>query len=244
MKLLEIKKSKPIATATRPAEDMDDLFSKDFFAPEPAANKSAATRQEQAGKISKAVASADMTNAPSIDSTKLSDLIKNHKPSGHASANPEPPKTPGTDIATVKKDVMGAGSQSPDWLQVSQLPGYMQHGIRAMGDVVFGTFTHTPLSDINILANLQGKGPSEHLELNAVAHHARKTAEHTQDLDMEFGEIIPGYKPDAKLYTCEEDTYLVVRDDMGDYIYHWPTSDSKTSTKKLHSDSESTKRLN
>ena len=48
--------------------------------------------------------------------------------------------------------------------------------------------------------------------------------------------LIPGYDVHAKLYSNPQDSYLVLRDDMGEYIYHWRSHDTKnnefTKTKK------------
>lgn len=138
----------------------------------------------------------------------------------------EEPTEPTTMPAQINKGVKAAEDLTPEWYTINQLPGYMQQGIRQVGKTVFGSFTKTPMDKILILANLGGSGPHEQLELNNVAGWAMENSVRRDDLSMKFGEIIPGYEPDAKLYVTAEDTFLLVRDMMGDYIYSWPTSDN------------------
>ena len=226
MKVKEIlEAAREVATKVK-TPNLDTLFTRDFFAPSQTKNKSLATKQDQAKKISQAVAAADTRNMPSVNVDQALALANDQDEDemGFDEPTDEPSKLP---ARLPNKDVLGQGEQRPDWLQISQLPGYMQQGIRAMGKTVFGTLTKTKIKDINILVNLQGGGPNTALELNAVAGYARKTADHTRDMQMTFGEMIPDYSPDAKLYVNDEDTHLVIRDEMGDYIYQWPTSDTK-----------------
>ena len=208
--------------------DPDMLRQREFFAPAAAGqDKPLAQQQAQASRLSQAVAQADMSRAPAINTAALPAwAMDDDDDVDNDYADPEP-QTPGTDLAVQSKDAVAQGWQNPDWMTIKQLPGYMQQGIRALGKTVFGSLTSTPLSKVSILANLQGGGPSEERELNAVAHHARATAQEPRDLSMQFGEVIPGYEPDATLYVGEEDTYLIVQDEMGKYIYHWPSSDTK-----------------
>ncbi len=235
MKLSELTEAREVATKTKTA-NADTLFSKEFFSPTQAAEKPLAVKQDQAEKIGRAVASADTTNVPAIDTAHAMALADDDDVGLDDSDVQPEPSEPNTLPARTSRDVLDQGVQNPNWLQISQLPGYMQQGIKAMGKTVFSTLTKTKIRDINMMANLQGGGPNEAIEMNAVAHHAREVADHTRDLKMRFGELIPGYEPDAKLYVGHEDTYLVLRDDMGNYIYHWPSKDTKhnefTSVKK------------
>lgn len=235
MKLLELfenKKPKPLATKTKTA-GMDSMmgnsmFNDDAFRPKTA--QSPAKRREQSVALGRATASAERpANMPSVNTAALpADAYDDDFDDFDFGFDPEDePTTPGTMPAEINKGVQGAGESSPDWYTIDQLPGYMERGIRAVGRQVFKTFTSTPLKDINMLVNLQGNGPTEKQELNAVADFARRKATSDSDLSMHFGEVIPGYEPDAHIYTTKDDTYLVVRDEMGDYIYSWPTTDTK-----------------
>lgn len=231
----KLTEAREVATKTKTA-NTDTLFSKDFFSPSKTDEKPLAVQQDQKRKLSRAVASADTSNVPAISGSELAALGADDDDTDVSDARPEPSE-PSNLPATISHDVRAKGMQNPDWMSISQLPGYMQTGIKMMGKTVFSTLTDTKLRDINLLVNLQNNGPNDTMELNAVAKHARDTAESSRDLEMRFGELIPGYKPEAKMFVNKQDTYLVIRDDMGEYIYHWPTSDTKhneyTKTKRL-----------
>ena len=51
----------------------------------------------------------------------------------------------------------------------------------------------------------------------------------TEDVDAEidFAETIPGYKADLKVYNCGEQTFMLVQDFAGNYIYGWPGNDTR-----------------
>jgi hypothetical protein len=220
--------AKKTQVATKPDVKMNDIFDDDFHSPAKSQDKSVAGKKRQAKKISAAASRADAAAMPTINHHALNDLADHEdmRNAHHDRHDPQPP-TDDTALATTTKEVRGAGKIHADWMNVDQLPGYMQHGIRAMGRIVFKPLTRTDLEDINILANLGGHGPNEAIEMNAVANFARKHAKETRDLSMNFGEMIPGYHPEVKLYITPHDTYLVVQDDMGRYIYSWESKNTK-----------------
>lgn len=243
--LIEATKPTDVATAVTNPSSTDDRFSQDFHSPAASRDNSPAGRKKTRGGLRDAIAAAGgglanapkmnhdaMANLPDDDDQKLSDTVE------------EPDtKEPGTDMADAEKGVRAAGKAKADWMGVDQLPGYMQTGIRRMGRVVFSPLTKTRLEDMSILANLGGHGPNKQMELNAVAKYAQSNATQTRDLAMSFGEMIPGYEPDAKLYVTPHDTYLVVQDEMGQYIYSWESKDTKDAFVKSIDDGSSTKSL-
>ena len=210
-------------TKTKPAMD-DSIFNRQFFAPDKAETqtKSMAAQKDDARKLSQAMSNVDRSDLPAISADSLNALTNaNDDPEvDYSDAQPEPTE-PNTLPAVIKdpKALYAQGMQKPNWLTISQLPGYMQRGIRMMGKVVFKTLTNTPLEEIHLMVNLQNGGPNEAIEMNAVANHAKKHADGVRDLEMAFGEMIPGYEPKVKMYIHDDQTYLLVRDDMGDYIY-------------------------
>lgn len=230
---LSQRDQRPVAYADDdgPRMDPDMLRNREFFAPAAAGtDRPLAQRQQAQSRAMSAASRTDMSSMPSINTAGLPAWAMNDDDDEDETSGYDEPETkpPGTDLANIEKGVAAQSWQNPEWLNISDLPGYMQQGIRAVGKTVFHTLTSTPLKDISILANLQGGGPSEERELNAVAHHAHATATEPRDLSMQFGEVIPGYAPDAKLYAGEDDTYLIVQDEMGKYIYHWPSSETKS----------------
>lgn len=141
-------------------------------------------------------------------------------------AEPTPPEET-TAMVKVSQEIAGEEGVEPQWHAVRHLPGYMQNAIRAMGRQVFSTFTDTPIEDIEVLANLNGQGPNETRELNAVAGWLRKNATRDTEGEMNFARSIPGYKADHVMYTAEGRTFLLVKDFAGKYVYSWPTSAEK-----------------
>lgn len=219
---------KKTQVATKPDVKMNDIFDDDFHSPAKSQDKSIAGKERQAKKIGKAASRANTANMPAINHDALNDLadheeMRNTHHERHGTPEPKDDQA----LTKTTKEVRGAGRIHADWMNVDQLPGYMQHGIRAMGRIVFKPLTRTDLEDINILANLGGHGPNEAVEMNAVANFARKNATETRDMSMQFGEMIPGYEPEVKLYVTPNDTYLVVQDDMGRYIYSWESKNTK-----------------
>jgi len=237
MKLGNLQRKRELATQTKTKTKTavdDSIFNRQFFAPDKAETetKSLAAQKDDAKKLSRSMAAADSSNMPHISADSLNALTNaNDEPDvDYADAQPEPTE-PNTLPAVIKdkKALYAKGMQKPNWLTISQLPGYMQRGIRMMGKVVFKTLTSTPLEEIHLMVNLQNGGPNEAIEMNAVGNHAKKGAGDIRDLQMAFGEMVPGYEPKVKMYIHDDQTYLLVRDDMGDYIYSWPTSDNADS---------------
>lgn len=126
--------------------------------------------------------------------------------------------------------------ENPNWLQFDTLPDFMKPALSMFGKTVLKTLTKTKLKDINILASLQHVGPSSTEDINATTHHANEMHDDVRDLRHTIEGLIPGYDVHAKLYSNPQDTYLVLRDEMGEYIYHWRSHDTKnnefTKTKK------------
>lgn len=213
------------------SDSMDDAFDRHFKQMSSVSrDKSPAAQARQSAKLSRAVSSSSTARGrmPAINHDALSDIAAHEemRDTHHEQTGDDQPVIDNA-LATTTKAVRGAGKIHADWMGVDQLPGYMQNGIRAMGRIVFNPLTKTKLEDINILANLNGHGPHDAIEINAVANFARKHATETRDLSMTFGEVIPGYAPEAKLFITPHDTYLVIQDDMGRYIYNWKSKDTK-----------------
>ncbi len=229
--LSEAQKKVQVADTQSPDIGVGDIFDDHFASPAKAANKSVANKNRQNTKLRDAISNADKSDVPQINRDKLpTDTVDVSNADGIEPVQ----KEPGTDMAVQSQDIRAAGKAKADWMTIDQLPGYMQNGIRAMGRVVFNSLTKTPLDEISVLANLGGHGPSERMDLNAVAHFAQTNAKEERDISMQFGEMVPGYEPEVKLYMTPHDTYLVVRDEMGQYIYSWETKDTKDAfVKKL-----------
>jgi len=151
-------------------------------------------------------------------------------------AEPDLPDTP-TDALTIRtaSDVpavissamQAAGTQTPEWHNVNNLPGFGDRNVRGMGRQVFSMFTSTPLELIQTVANVEGQGPNTDAEIRAVAGWLRDNAEDLGTVDVSHGMAIPGYKPDVKEYRANGIRFHLVRDPMGQYIYAYPDADAR-----------------
>ena len=130
-----------------------------------------------------------------------------------------------------------------EWHMVRNLPGYMQHAIRAVGRSVFDAFTKTELEEIQVLAHVGG-GPNSTAELNTIAGIVTKYGTKQNDLEINFHDIFKDYKADVRIYDYLGFTFFIMKDFAGSYIYAWPSKDTKHNTphKKLGSEND-TKRL-
>lgn len=135
------------------------------------------------------------------------------------------PQEPTTMPARISQEIAAKGSVEPEWHAVRNLPGYMKSAIRAMGRQVFSTFTSTPIEDIEVIANLNGSGPNEDREINAVAGWLKQNAERHTDGEMKFQRAIPDYDANFAMYKSDGQTFLLVKDFAGKYIYSWSSAD-------------------
>jgi hypothetical protein len=146
---------------------------------------------------------------------------------------PEPPETlPSVEVNTANlpavagQALQAAGVQNPDFHQVANLPGNMADQIRQLGKSLFGSLTMTPTKRIHVVANLGGQGPNSTAEVNAVAGFLKK---HGQDLgpgDIDFDNVMPGYKAQTHMFSAAGIRWMLVKDFAGQYIYCWPEEDS------------------
>lgn len=127
--------------------------------------------------------------------------------------------------AVVSKAIGNSSHIEPEYHMVKNLPGYLKNPIRALGRQVFSVFTDTPIEDIQVLANLSGKGPNSKEELNAVAGYLVSNGKDDPNAVMNFEKSIPGYKADMKIIRDNGVTHLLVQDFAGHYIYSWPSAE-------------------
>lgn len=177
------------------------------------------------------------------DEDALENLLNDIRGTTSSVDTPRPKPKTSTDLATINKDVSVKKTSStgkevgdkslvnPNFLTISELPGYMVNGIRALGRSVFNICTSTKLENIEIIANVQGQGPHTNREINAVVNWVHTNAPEDEQMSanasINFGSIIPGYQPDVRGYTSKEHTYLMVEDPYGRYVFRWPVEDTK-----------------
>lgn len=119
-----------------------------------------------------------------------------------------------------------AGTVTPTFHQVANLPGNMNRAIRTMGKQLFRMFTRTPTEQIYMIGDVMGMGPNSRREMNAVAGYLRDKGQNMGVGDLDFQEIIPGYRADVSQFKANGIRWLLVRDEFGEYVYAWPESDS------------------
>ena len=107
------------------------------------------------------------------------------------------------------------GTVEPEWHMVRHLPGYLQAPIRKLGRMVFGQFTDTPIEDIQVLATLVNP---EH-DVRGVMSWIRQNGIRDDEANIDFSQIMPGYKADVQLWNTRGYAFLLVHDMAGYYIY-------------------------
>jgi hypothetical protein len=121
----------------------------------------------------------------------------------------EPPENlPSVDVntqnlpAVAGQALQAAGVQNPEFHQVSNLPGNMADQIRQLGKSLFGSLTMTPTKRIHVVANLGGQGPNTTQEVNAVAGFLKQHGDDRGPGDIDFEQVMPGYKAQTHMYTA------------------------------------------
>ena len=158
---------------------------------------------------------------------------------------PEPPEQlPSVEVNTANlpavagQALQAAGVQNPDFHQVANLPGNMADQIRQLGKSLFGSLTMTPTKRIHVVANLGGQGPNSSAEVNAVAGFLK---DHGRDLgpgDIDFENVMPGYKAQTHMFTAAGIRWMLVKDFAGQYIYCWPEEDSHDAQDAIGQDTD------
>lgn len=236
------EESKP--TKTKDRHYLDDLDDNDIlnprqahlpaeYEPEDTADIEPENRPAQLPTASRATTQNKLRNMTPSDTMR--DYMSRIDPTA-GNDEPELPDTPANELvirtardvpAVVSSAMQAAGTQSPDWHTVDNLPGYQQRNTRGMGRQIFSMFTTTPLENIKTIANVGGQGPNTNEEIRAVAAFLRDNAEDLGEVDVSHGMAIPGYKPDVKEYRANGIRFQVVRDPMGQYIYAYPDADAR-----------------
>lgn len=143
-----------------------------------------------------------------------------------------PDVTTDTLPAVVSKELKTHGVQSPDFHQVSSLPGNASQAIRYIGKKLFSMATKTPTEDIYMIGDLSGMGPNSHEEINAMAGWITSNGVPVTGMsDIDFGGVLPGYHAEYQMYTAGGVRWMLIQDYiddqyMGKYIFMWPEQDS------------------
>jgi hypothetical protein len=106
---------------------------------------------------------------------------------------------------------------NPRWHMVRNLPGYQQEAIRGYGRSIFQAFTAVPIEDIQMIATAINGSTEVKLLMAWISENGVR--EDTVELDgaQVFGE----YKADVQKWSCDDYSFLLVRDQAGHYVYGW-----------------------
>lgn len=134
------------------------------------------------------------------------------------------PKTPQNLPAVINTAVAASGMHiEPQWHMVKHLPNYIQSGIRAMGRMIFGQFTDTPIEEIQVLSTLS----NDDVEVKAMMTWIKRNAVKDDEAQIKFDNspaamFANQYGADVQIWNAEGYTFMVVKDPHGYYVYGWP----------------------
>jgi hypothetical protein len=175
------------------------------------------------------------TNIIPNDQARANTAFDNDIDAGAKEAPARLPNPTNRNMPTILGAVMRAtGEVVPEWHEVKNLPGYLSSGVRSVGRQVFATFTTTPIENINVLAKLGAEGPNTNRELNAVATFVRDRGQRDIEAENEFHNKIVGYRAEVQVYKVMGHTFMLVKDQAGNYIYSWPTADGDGLTPQVN----------
>ena len=207
-------------------DPLDDLKKKAGLGDEPKVNIKKAKQKDTLSKTA-GIGSDDMANMLG----KLRNIEVDRDLEAYPDEEP-PEQLPSVEVNTANlpavagQALQAAGVQNPDFHQVANLPGNMADQIRQLGKSLFGSLTMTPTKRIHVVANLGGQGPNSSAEVNAVAGFLK---DHGRDLgpgDIDFENVMPGYKAQTHMFSAAGIRWMLVKDFAGQYIYCWPEEDS------------------
>jgi hypothetical protein len=105
----------------------------------------------------------------------------------------------------------------PRWHMVRNLPGYQQEAIRGYGRSIFGAFTSTPVEDIQMVTTLINSDTEVKLMMAWIKENGVR-----EDLtELDGSAVFGDYKADVQKWSCNDYSFLLVRDRAGHYVYGW-----------------------
>ena len=249
-------------TKTKPDVKFDIPFQQDQDHPLAKADplddlkKNAGTdKAEPEVNIRKASKQSTLDRTVGLGTPEMGDMLsklRNIEVDKDLDAYPTEPEEPSQEISTEVNNanlpavagqaLQAAGVQNPEFHQVANLPGNMADQIRQLGKSLFGSLTMTPTKRIHVIANLGGQGPNTTQEVNAVAGFLKEHGDDRGPGDIDFDNVMPGYKADTHMFTAAGIRWMLVKDFAGQYIYCWPEADSHDAVDAIGMDKD-TKRL-
>lgn len=237
--ILEDRPKRRTTTQTRPDIDVNpDLNGPDYQPLEPRREPRPDQERRAEPDVGRTAATqgATLRATAGVANDEMARLLGRMRDIESDAADPGYPDEPGREVSTqvnirnlpsvAGARMQAAGFQNPDWHRVANLPGNMQQAIRTLGRRLFAAMTETPTDEILMVANLGGRGPNTHQEVNSVVNFIQEYGQDLGSGDIDFDRIIPGYQADIHQYSAAGIRWLLVQDQFGRYVYSWPESDS------------------
>jgi hypothetical protein len=105
----------------------------------------------------------------------------------------------------------------PRWHMVRHLPGYQQEAIRGYSRSIFGAFTSAPIEDIQMVATFMNGDT----EVKLLMAWIKENGVRDDVTELDGSAVISGYKADVQKWSCDDYSFLLVRDRAGHYVYGW-----------------------
>ena len=132
------------------------------------------------------------------------------------------PDVESKDLAIISKEIGEFKGVEPEFIEVKDLPGYMQQGLRQLGRAVFSQFTTEKIENISVVTSLTHSED----EVNAVGSWATKNGQKLDTAHIDFS-AMEDYEADMQLWANDGYEFLFVKDFAGKYIYTWKANTSK-----------------
>lgn len=132
------------------------------------------------------------------------------------------------------------------WRPLFDLPGYSDPGpmgqaVRSLGRSIFLTMPcfarmqaecralgRDPLGEVQVMADVGGRGPSTQGQMNAMAVWIRQNGTLIDGAQIAFPDIMPGYRPNIILAATDDESFLMVEETRergapmeSTFIYSW-----------------------
>lgn len=124
--------------------------------------------------------------------------------------------------SVVGKAMHDAGMNvEPKWHQIQHLPSFMRTSLTALAQQVVASHTDTPVDQLQVLSD----HVNSDVEMTALMTWVKRNGEKDEDTQSKFDASAgTDYVSDSQIWSAEGFTFMLVRDQMGQYVFAWPGS--------------------
>lgn len=119
---------------------------------------------------------------------------------------------------TAGSDLASQDAQNVEWTNMMSLPGNAQQLIRTLGRRIFKSFGSVEYDQIDTISTMTNSDSDLNVITNLVGKNGNRIVDQAE---MDFGDIMPGYKPTVSVWEHTGNYYMFVEDEHGKYIYTW-----------------------